>query len=161
MLVEISGIEPLTSWMPFKRSPSWAIPPFSCCPVPWDECYNIRLLPVCQLFFSIFSFFLFYGFLPTKELRFAAAARNSVPQRFADPPLLPCSDQTDRIEVYTAGFFTNRFSDGIVCMILRSKLERRPWNASDLYSIFFQQQISDRFAVQLSFPAARSFGAPI
>ena len=26
-LVEISGIEPLTSWMPFKRSPSWAIPP--------------------------------------------------------------------------------------------------------------------------------------
>ena len=25
-LVEISGIEPLTSWMPFKRSPSWAIP---------------------------------------------------------------------------------------------------------------------------------------
>ena len=30
-LVEISGIEPLTSWMPFKRSPSWAIPPY---PVP-------------------------------------------------------------------------------------------------------------------------------
>ena len=28
-LVEISGIEPLTSWMPFKRSPSWAIPPYS------------------------------------------------------------------------------------------------------------------------------------
>ena len=28
-LVEISGIEPLTSWMPFKRSPSWAIPPCS------------------------------------------------------------------------------------------------------------------------------------
>ena len=27
-LVEISGIEPLTSWMPFKRSPSWAIPPY-------------------------------------------------------------------------------------------------------------------------------------
>ena len=27
MLVEISGIEPLTSWMPFRRSPSWAIPP--------------------------------------------------------------------------------------------------------------------------------------
>ena len=27
ILVEISGIEPLTSWMPFKRSPSWAIPP--------------------------------------------------------------------------------------------------------------------------------------
>ena len=26
-MVEISGIEPLTSWMPFKRSPSWAIPP--------------------------------------------------------------------------------------------------------------------------------------
>ena len=26
-VVEISGIEPLTSWMPFKRSPSWAIPP--------------------------------------------------------------------------------------------------------------------------------------
>ena len=25
----ISGIEPLTSWMPFKRSPSWAIPPYS------------------------------------------------------------------------------------------------------------------------------------
>ena len=28
-LVEISGIEPLTSWMPFKRSPSWAIPPYA------------------------------------------------------------------------------------------------------------------------------------
>ena len=28
-MVEISGIEPLTSWMPFKRSPSWAIPPNS------------------------------------------------------------------------------------------------------------------------------------
>ena len=28
-MVEISGIEPLTSWMPFKRSPSWAIPPYS------------------------------------------------------------------------------------------------------------------------------------
>ena len=27
-MVEISGIEPLTSWMPFKRSPSWAIPPY-------------------------------------------------------------------------------------------------------------------------------------
>ena len=27
VLVEISGIEPLTSWMPFKRSPSWAIAP--------------------------------------------------------------------------------------------------------------------------------------
>ena len=27
-VVEISGIEPLTSWMPFKRSPSWAIPPY-------------------------------------------------------------------------------------------------------------------------------------
>ena len=26
VLVEISGIEPLTSWMPFKRSPSWAVP---------------------------------------------------------------------------------------------------------------------------------------
>ena len=32
ILVEISGIEPLTSWMPFKRSPSWAIPP--CCQKP-------------------------------------------------------------------------------------------------------------------------------
>ena len=31
-MVEISGIEPLTSWMPFKRSPSWAIPP--CCQKP-------------------------------------------------------------------------------------------------------------------------------
>ena len=30
--MEISGIEPLTSWMPFKRSPSWAIPPYS---IPW------------------------------------------------------------------------------------------------------------------------------
>ena len=28
-LVEISGIEPLTSWMPFKRTPSWAIHPHS------------------------------------------------------------------------------------------------------------------------------------
>ena len=28
LMVEISGIEPLTSWMPFKRSPSWAIPPY-------------------------------------------------------------------------------------------------------------------------------------
>ena len=30
-LVEISGIEPLTSWMPFKRSPRWRgnIPPLS------------------------------------------------------------------------------------------------------------------------------------
>ena len=27
VLVEISGIEPLTSWLPVKRSPSWAIPP--------------------------------------------------------------------------------------------------------------------------------------
>ena len=26
-LVEISGIEPLTSWLPVMRSPSWAIPP--------------------------------------------------------------------------------------------------------------------------------------
>ena len=26
-LVELRGIEPRTSWMPFKRSPSWAIAP--------------------------------------------------------------------------------------------------------------------------------------
>ena len=25
--MEIVGFEPMTSWMPFKRSPSWAIPP--------------------------------------------------------------------------------------------------------------------------------------
>ena len=29
VMVELSGIEPLTSWMPFKRSPSWAIAPHS------------------------------------------------------------------------------------------------------------------------------------
>ena len=34
-LVEISGIEPLTSWMPFKRSPSWAIPPCSILTPKW------------------------------------------------------------------------------------------------------------------------------
>ena len=27
LMVEIRGFEPLTSWMPFKRSPNWAIPP--------------------------------------------------------------------------------------------------------------------------------------
>ena len=27
LLVEIRGFEPLTSWMPFKRSPNWAISP--------------------------------------------------------------------------------------------------------------------------------------
>ena len=27
-MVEMRGIEPLTSWMPFKRSPGWATPPY-------------------------------------------------------------------------------------------------------------------------------------
>ena len=36
-LVEIIGIEPMTSWMPFKRSPSWAIPPyFEIHRLPWE-----------------------------------------------------------------------------------------------------------------------------
>ena len=29
-LVETKGIEPSTSWMPFKRSPRWATPPLEC-----------------------------------------------------------------------------------------------------------------------------------
>ena len=39
-LVEISGIEPLTSWMPFKRSPSWAIPPYEL----FAELFRTKLL---------------------------------------------------------------------------------------------------------------------
>ena len=41
-LVEISGIEPLTSWMPFKRSPSWAIPPWARWILPERE-QNVKL----------------------------------------------------------------------------------------------------------------------
>ena len=54
LLVEISGIEPLTSWMPFKRSPSWAIPPYlfverSGRP---NELYFSTLKSICQQLFS-------------------------------------------------------------------------------------------------------------
>ena len=44
-MVEISGIEPLTSWMPFKRSPSWAIPPWSW--NPWF--YWVSVLFDCRI----------------------------------------------------------------------------------------------------------------
>ena len=47
-MVEISGIEPLTSWMPFKRSPSWAIPPRR-----WVTIQFIRSLSRCQLWYAI------------------------------------------------------------------------------------------------------------
>ena len=39
--VELRGVEPLTSWMPFKRSPNWAT-------APWMIKYNIYPF-LCQL----------------------------------------------------------------------------------------------------------------
>lgn len=37
-MVETIGIEPTTSWMPFKRSPRWATPPFV-----WQTYYTISI----------------------------------------------------------------------------------------------------------------------
>ena len=57
-LVEISGIEPLTSWMPFKRSPSWAIPPsdsrFSTARLLYQNA--ARIVNTC---FAVFLFFFY------------------------------------------------------------------------------------------------------
>ena len=51
-LVEISGIEPLTSWMPFKRSPSWAIPPYF-----WPSLDRLIIITACPPFVNHKIFF--------------------------------------------------------------------------------------------------------
>ena len=50
-LVETIGIEPTTSWMPFKRSPKWATPP---CELLWPRhnmLYSIKSFGFWQVFF--------------------------------------------------------------------------------------------------------------
>ena len=54
LMVEISGIEPLTSWMPFKRSPSWAIPPY-CVRDCRQLLYYSGPKGICQGVFAVFT----------------------------------------------------------------------------------------------------------
>ena len=52
LMVELRGIEPLTSWMPFKRSPNWATAPQQTWKISIGSCSS-RLLPLLRpLFFS-------------------------------------------------------------------------------------------------------------
>ena len=55
-LVELSGIEPLTSWMPFKRSPSWAITPFKYLQkyaIFESDYITTQIISKCQVFFFV------------------------------------------------------------------------------------------------------------
>ena len=64
-LVEISGIEPLTSWMPFKRSPSWAIPPYE---LFWRCVVSLSARVLYQASRQIAStFFIFFDFFRQKK----------------------------------------------------------------------------------------------
>ena len=102
-LVELSGIEPLTSWMPFKRSPSWAITPFKYLQkyaIFESDYITTQIISKCQVFFFVlrrekettfFRLVFLYFFRPAAALGFRHIISSSSSPVFSSIPF--CSSR--------------------------------------------------------------------